>query len=90
MSSDDEQAPQNISNMLTKHFQILISDDVEEITMQLFALDAENEANSQEEKEMCRRRGKIFDVVIEERCRRRGKVFVGVKGCRREQVIVEE
>ncbi|KAD7478711.1 hypothetical protein E3N88_01847 [Mikania micrantha] len=50
MSSDDEQVPQNIPMILSEHFQNLISDDVEEITMQLFALDAEDDVDSQERK----------------------------------------
>jgi len=35
--------------MLTQHFQHLISDDVEELAMQLFELDVQDEADSQEE-----------------------------------------
>ncbi|XP_021999451.1 uncharacterized protein LOC110896359 [Helianthus annuus] len=48
MSSDDEQVPQNILMMLTRNFQHLISDDVEELAMQLFELDVQDEADSQE------------------------------------------
>ncbi|KAD4384588.1 hypothetical protein E3N88_24756 [Mikania micrantha] len=48
MSSDDEQVPLNIPMMLTQHFQHLISEDVEELAMQLFELDALDEADSQE------------------------------------------
>ncbi|KAD1072737.1 hypothetical protein E3N88_43331 [Mikania micrantha] len=48
MSSDDEQVPQNIPILLSEHFQNLISDDVEEITTQLFALDVEDDVDSQE------------------------------------------
>ncbi|KAD7116511.1 hypothetical protein E3N88_03779 [Mikania micrantha] len=48
MSSDDEQVPQNIPILLAEHFQNLISDDVEQITTQLFALDAEDDVDSQE------------------------------------------
>ncbi|KAD4179684.1 hypothetical protein E3N88_28275 [Mikania micrantha] len=48
MSSDDEQVPLNILMMLTQHFQHLISEDVEELAMQLFELDALDKADSQE------------------------------------------
>ncbi|KAD3640235.1 hypothetical protein E3N88_29458 [Mikania micrantha] len=50
MSSDDEQVSQNIPMILSQHFQTLISDDVEKITMHLFALDAEDDVDSQEGK----------------------------------------
>ncbi|KAD6118651.1 hypothetical protein E3N88_09922 [Mikania micrantha] len=50
MSSDDEQVPLNIPMMFTQQFQHLISEDVEELAMQLFELDALDEADSQEGK----------------------------------------
>ncbi|KAD4179819.1 hypothetical protein E3N88_28410 [Mikania micrantha] len=42
-AKNDEQVSQNIPMILSQHFQTLISDDVEKITMQFFALDAEDD-----------------------------------------------
>ncbi|XP_076943458.1 uncharacterized protein LOC143613706 [Bidens hawaiensis] len=57
MSSNDEQVPQNIPMMLIQYFQHLISNDVEELAMQLFELDAQDAADSQEGSSS-RRKGK--------------------------------
>ncbi|XP_076956462.1 uncharacterized protein LOC143631656 [Bidens hawaiensis] len=50
MSSGDNDTPMSIPYMLAQEFQLLISDDVEDLAMQFFELDHEKESGSSQRK----------------------------------------
>ncbi|XP_076886920.1 uncharacterized protein LOC143536924 [Bidens hawaiensis] len=56
MSSGDNDTPMSIPYMLAQEFQLLISDDVEDLAMQFFELDHEEESSSSQ-------REKAYDAV---------------------------